>query len=189
MDRSLRKAEQVANPTNSVDLHDKDFETTHAALITTKQDEQGRESTPAGSQTDANEDWGNWVDDVVLALRAQGEVWNRLTDATSNATPSSQAIRACPDAGVLDLELKAWGKVGAQDFCFRNIRRRYERDAASIIEDTDYDSGILYSSGGTLSTATVILKIVGTGVQVEVTGEAATTISWELYYRFLEAYA
>lgn len=179
----------MGNPTNSVDWMDKDFETTHAALLTLKQDEQGRESTPAGSQSDANEDWGNFQDDAILALRAQGLVWNRLEDATSDATPSSTAIHTVTDGSVLEVELKAWGKVGAQDFCFRHIRSRYERDGGSITTDNDYDSTTQYSSGGTLTTATAVLEVVGSAVRVKVTGEAATTIAWRMHYRFLEAYA
>lgn len=168
---------------------DKDFETTHAALLTLKQDEQGKESTPAGSQTEANEDWGNFQDDAILALRSQGLVWNRLTDATGNATPKSTAIRTVIDGDVLEVEVKVWGRVTAQDFVFRHIRSRYERSGGSITTDNDFDSTAQYSGGGTLTTATAVLEVVGSGVNVKVTGEAATDITWRMYYRFLEAYA
>lgn len=177
----------MANPTNSVDIYDKDFATTHALLLTEKQDKAGREATAAQSQTVAGEKIGNFYDDNILALRDQGFLPVRYTDATGDATPSPQAIRNVPDGGAMMVEIRGWGKKAANDMVFREIRRRYERSGATILTDTDYDSGNLYSAGGTLTTAAIDLVLSGAEVRAQVTGEA-TTITWHLYIKFLEAH-
>ena len=178
----------MANPTNSIDLYDKDFDTTHALMLAEKQDKVGRESTPAQQNTIAGQHIGNFYDDFIKAMRDQGALPIRYTDATADATPSAQTVKALTDGTATWIEMKAWGKVGANDMVFREIRRRYQRNGGVILVDTDYDSGNLYSAGGSLTTAAIALNISGTSVEGEVTGEVATTIAWQLYVRFLEGF-
>lgn len=178
----------MANPTNSIDIHDKDYATTHALLLTKKQDKAGRESTPAQQQTICGEYWGDFNDDEFLAIRQQGLIPIRYTDATGDATPSPQTVRALPDGTATIVELRGWGKVGANDMVYRHTRRRYERNGATILTSIEVDTGNVYSAGGTLTTADITLGLSGSNVQITVTGEAATTIAWQLYTSFMEAY-
>jgi hypothetical protein len=177
----------MANPTNTVDIHDPVFETTHADLITDKVDRIP--TTRVQSQQHANQHWGDFVDDFILAVVAQGLAPRRLEESTTDATPTtmSPVVHTMADGSAAEVEVKAWGRVGPQDYIFRHIRSRFERAGGSITEDVDFDSGNEYSVGGTLSPdGAVDIIVSGNDLVVEVTGKAATAITWRVFVSFLE---
>lgn len=177
----------MANSPTSVDIFDPDYRTTHADLITDKIDRVP--TTRAQSQQNANQHWGDWVDDNILALIEQGPVPRRLPDSTTDATPKtiSPIIHTMTDGSAAEVEVKAWGRVGPQDYIFRHIRSRFERAGGSITEDVDFDTGNEYSAGGTLSPdGAVDIIVSGNDLAVQVTGKATTTITWRVFVSFLE---
>jgi hypothetical protein len=177
----------MANTPTSVDIHDPNYRTTHADLITDKVDRIP--TTRVQSQQHHNQHWGDWVDDNILAFIEGGLVPRRLAVTTTDATPTDMgpAILTMTDGAVAEVEIKAWGRVGPQDYIFRHIRARFERAGGSITEDVDFDSGNEYSTGGTLSPAGAVdIALDGNDVVAKVTGKAATSIDWSVFVSFLE---
>ncbi len=177
----------MANSPTSVDLNDPDYRTTHADLITDKTDRVP--VTRVQSQQHGTQHWADWVDDNILALVEGGLVPRRLLQATTDATPTtiSPVVHTMTDGAAAEVEVKAWGRVGPQDYIFRHIRSRFERDGGSITEDVDFDTGNEYSTGGTLSPdGAVDIIVSGNDLAVQVTGKAATNITWRVFVSFLE---
>lgn len=176
----------MSNPVNSVDLHDPAFLTTHLELLTKKQD--FIPTTRAQSQQRPNEHWGDFVDDFIKAMQAQGLIAPRLAVQTTNAVAISAGIvLTVIDGGAVRIDCELVGRLLPNDLVYVRIRKRFQRSGGTILVDTD-ELTVDRSTGGTLTTATADLVVSGNDVIVQVTGEAATTIDWQALPTFLQVF-
>ncbi len=189
----------MSNPTSVVVITDtlaqflartNQFSETNQDLIQEKFNKKTTDGASApifaalSSRSRAVAQWPNMVDDFLLAFftaQAGAELANNLGPVgTTDATPTSigDAITALPNGAVGWIDVKVFGKFATKDFVYKLIRGRFESDGVTLSIDIDDDPPAEYSAGGTLSTATAALILNGIDVEVQVTGEAATTISW-----------
>lgn len=114
--------------------------------------------------------------DFVLTARS----WAVVTQQTLNDTPTNVTILSSLGAGV---QTPAWVLIkadsGASNTYFRRQLYTYYNDGGVALGSIE-DQGLEQRRG--LTTATATLAISGSDIVVTVTGEAATTIDWTIYY-------
>jgi len=114
--------------------------------------------------------------DFVLTARS----WAVVTQETLNATPANVTILSSLASGA---QTPAWVLIkadsGASNTYFRRQLYTYYNDAGVALWSIE-DQGLEQRRG--LTTATATLAISGSDIVVTVTGEAATTINWTIYY-------
>lgn len=136
---------------------------------------------------------GTFVQDFMAEVQASlvgGTIPGPVTPAkaivsTTDATVTELASAAIPNGLCVSIDAEVWGKKAAGDWVHLHFRHQYERDDAGNglqILDVELDTGPRYSADATLTTATANLVIDANTVDVRVTGEAATTIDWVVYY-------
>jgi hypothetical protein len=176
----------MSNPSNIVDLTQSlaDFLTTHSALLQQKIDKPGGKVPDAGTIRNTGAGWGNFIDDFLVAYMGSEGRSKKVIGATTDAVQTDiGSVFAVPDGGQVVLEFFGWGRVGPNDFIYKRIEFRAENNAGAVQTYVDVAGTPQYSSGGTLSTADIVLSDVGTNVNILVTGEAVTNVSWETITR------
>ncbi len=103
------------------------------------------------------------------------------TFVTTNATPTNcaTAIYAMPDLTLADIIVTVVGKKAASaDHYVRDFRGRYTRNGGAPVLSGSVIAGSNVDASGTLATATATLVISGNNIVPQVTGVAATNITW-----------
>lgn len=178
----------MSNPFPIVDITQSlaDFLAAHSDFIQQKIDKPGGVVPPAGTIRNTGAGYGNFLDDFLLGYMADFNSgrFKKTVGATTDATPTDIGkVVTTSDGGHIHLEILGWGRVAANDWVFREFRYRAERDGGTVQTYFDETGVAQYSSGGTLSTATLVPIVTGNDINIQVTGEAVTNISWEIMTR------
>lgn len=179
----------MSNPTNTVDITQglTAFLAAHSALLQQKIDKPGGVVPAAGTIRNNGALYGNFLDDFLLAYMADFNSgrFKKTVGATTDATPTDIGkVVTIPDGGHIHLEVLGWGRVAANDWVFQEFQFRAERDGAAVNTYTDVPGTPRYSAPtGTLTTASLVPFVSGNDINIQVTGEAVTNISWEIMTR------
>ncbi len=112
-----------------------------------------------------------------VALLAMGAL------VTAGATPTNcaTAVYAMPDLTLADVLITVTGKKAASaDHYVQDFRGRYTRNGGAPVLSGAVIAGSNADASGTLSTATATLVISGNSIIPQVTGVAATNVTWSV---------
>lgn len=115
--------------------------------------------------------------------------WAKTKIATTDATATLVASYTFEDTETARVRFRAVGFSAARDAVFQEADIRYSYNGTALRKElVRVLTGPIYSHGASLSTAEVCLVDNGNILELQVTGEADTTITWRIYTHVQEAH-